>query len=322
MPDNDPLVSVCMLAYKVAPYIGKSIEGVLRQVTPFSVELVIGEDCSPDATRDICAEYAARYPGQINLLPSTVNLGIAGNAARTLGQCRGKYIAICDGDDIWADPLKLQQQVDFLEQNPDYGAVYTDVETISEHGDTIEDPEHALIREQYAGGDIFFKLLTGNFVNNSTAVFRRRFLDDHEIDCDRDYYTHDHLLWLHIAAQSKIGFIDAKTTLYRKHSGGVTQSEAKLENNRKKYQYHLFNVLLDFDQHYLRPIKPDDRLLIFRKMLSILVRRENNFRMKTRILSIMPKYFPGILGLAKIVASKFDPVIHTLNDNVLTSHLE
>ncbi len=318
-----PLVSVCMLAYNVEAFIEQAIEGVLRQQIDFAIELVIGEDCSTDGTRAICARYAADHPGTVILLPGEMNLGIAGNAARTLKQCRGKYIAICDGDDIWADPNKLRNQVGFLEQNPGYGAVYTDVETISTDGAVIDDPEHQLIREQYASGNIFFKLLGGNFVNNSTAVFRQAFLDGYQIDCDRNYYTHDYLLWLHIATQSKIHFIDAKTTLYRKHAGGVTNSVAKLASNKQKFQYHLYKILLNFHQYYPKPITSQERMMIFQKMLSVLYRKENNVQMKARMLTLMPRYFPGVLGITKIVLGKIGlPLIHSLNDNVLTTNLE
>ena len=323
MANQDTRVSVCMLAYNVAPYIGEAIEGVLQQKTDFSIELVIGEDCSTDDTRRICEAYATRYPDVVRVTPPEANLGIAGNAARTLARCRGTYIAICDGDDVWNDPHKLQQQVDFLEQNPDYGVVYTDVQTISETGQPIEDEEHASIRGQYASGAIFFKLLQGNFINNSTAVFRSRFLLDYEIDRDRNYYTHDHLLWLYIAAQAKIHFINAPTTRYRKHTGGVTRSTAKLENNKKKFQYHLYDILLNFDKHNRNPVSTEDRLLFFRKILSVLIRKENNAAMKLNILGLAPKYFPGMLGLTRIMFSKigfhFFPAI---NENVLTTKLE
>lgn len=318
-----PLVSVCMLAYNIEGFIAKAIEGVLHQKTSFPFELVIGEDSSRDGTRQVCETYAQQYPAIIRLLPETGNLGIAGNADRVLRQCRGKYIAICDGDDIWSDPLKLQAQVDFLEKNPDYGAVYSDVETITENDVPFKDPEHQGIREQYSSGDVFFQLLQGNFINNSTAVFRSAMLNDYEIDCDRNYYTHDHLLWLHIAVQSKIHFMDLKTTLYRKHSGGVTNSAEKLANNKMKFQYHLYNVLLDFDRHYSRLISANERMLVFRKIMSVLYRKENTFRMKARMLGLLPKYFPGVLNLAKMLLIKFGwDFFHTINDNVLTTNLE
>ena len=137
MVHNSPLVSVSMICYNAEAFIAESIESILNQKVDFPIELVIGDDCSKDNTRQICETYAEKYPEIIRLLLPENNLGIGGNTARTMGSCRGKYIAVCDGDDIWIDPHKLKRQVDFLEQNPHYGVVYTDVETVSETGACI-----------------------------------------------------------------------------------------------------------------------------------------------------------------------------------------
>ena len=97
-----PLVSVCMTAYNHAPYIGRAIEGVLSQRTTFAVELVLSDDCSPDGTGAICRDYAARYPDRIRLLTGDVNVGMRANYRRTIEACRGRYVAMCDGDDWWS----------------------------------------------------------------------------------------------------------------------------------------------------------------------------------------------------------------------------
>ena len=104
-----------MTAYNHAPYIGRAIEGVLSQRTTFAVELVLSDDCSPDGTGAICRDYAARYPDRIRLLTGDVNVGMRANYRRTIEACRGRYVAMCDGDDWWCDPLKLQRQVEALE---------------------------------------------------------------------------------------------------------------------------------------------------------------------------------------------------------------
>ena len=121
----EPLVSVCMTAYNHAPYIGRAIEGVLSQRTTFAVELVLSDDCSPDGTGAICRDYAARYPDRIRLLTGDVNVGMRANYRRTIEACRGRYVAMCDGDDWWCDPLKLQRQVEALEADPACGLSYT-----------------------------------------------------------------------------------------------------------------------------------------------------------------------------------------------------
>ena len=111
------VLSVCMLAYNHERWISKSIEGVLMQKTNFKYELIIGEDCSNDGTRDIILSYSKMYPALIRVFFNKNNLGLAQNFSQALTLCKGKYIAICEGDDFWTDPCKLQRQVDFLEGN-------------------------------------------------------------------------------------------------------------------------------------------------------------------------------------------------------------
>src|SRR6516164_8232942 len=117
-------VSVFMITYNHGKYISEAIESIVSQKTNFEFELVIGEDCGPDDTRAICEQYAAKYPDIINLLPSDKNYGPMGNTIRVMYACTGKYVALCEGDDYWTDPYKLQKQVDFLEANPDFSICF------------------------------------------------------------------------------------------------------------------------------------------------------------------------------------------------------
>jgi len=117
---DKPLVSAKMITYNHAPYIAQAIEGVLQQETNFPFELVIGEDCSTDGTREIVFDYQKKYPDVIRVITSEKNVGVHKNSMRTFKVCRGKYIALCEGDDYWTDPNKLQMQVDFLESHKDY----------------------------------------------------------------------------------------------------------------------------------------------------------------------------------------------------------
>lgn len=121
-----PLVSVHMITYNHEPYIRKAIDCVLSQKTNFPFELVIGEDCSTDGTREIVFDYARRFPDIIRVIASDQNVGMKKNFVRINHACRGKYIAYCEGDDHWHDLEKLQKQADFLESHPDYGLVYSD----------------------------------------------------------------------------------------------------------------------------------------------------------------------------------------------------
>ncbi|MBC8034680.1 MAG: glycosyltransferase family 2 protein [Chitinophagaceae bacterium] len=120
-------LSICVITYNHEDYIVESLESVLSQVTSFDKEIIIGEDFSTDRTREICMQYAEKYPDLIRLIPAEKNVGMMANFLRTFQACKGEYVAFIEGDDFWTDPLKLQKQVDFLQANPDYSACFHNV---------------------------------------------------------------------------------------------------------------------------------------------------------------------------------------------------
>jgi glycosyltransferase involved in cell wall biosynthesis len=129
-----PKVSVILLTYNHEDYIAQCIESILSQQTNFEFEILIGEDDSTDDTRKICMEYAEKFPSIIRLFlhskqnKITVN-GVPNgkfNLLYSIEECRGEYIAFCEGDDFWHNPKKLQIQADFLDENTDFKTVTTD----------------------------------------------------------------------------------------------------------------------------------------------------------------------------------------------------
>ena len=115
------LVSVLMITFNHEQFIAQAIDSVLMQQTDFEYEIIIGEDCSTDRTREIVIEYAERNPEKIRPLLHDHNLGLMGryNFVAAYKMCHGKYIALLEGDDYWTDPHKLQKQVVFLENHPE-----------------------------------------------------------------------------------------------------------------------------------------------------------------------------------------------------------
>ncbi len=117
-----PVVSVVMTTYNHEKSIGRAIESALDQETDFEYEIVIGEDCSPDKTREICMAYQKRFPEKIRVLWSNVNVfKMGGSGPRVSHRCRGKFLAFLEGDDCWIDRHKLQKQVDAFRANPSVG---------------------------------------------------------------------------------------------------------------------------------------------------------------------------------------------------------
>jgi glycosyltransferase involved in cell wall biosynthesis len=106
--------------------LAEAIEGVLIQKCDFEIELIIAEDCSQDKTREIAIDYQKKYPHLIRVLHSEGNVGVHENSRRAFIECRGKYTALCEGDDYWTDNLKLKDQVAIIEQSDDIAAVHAD----------------------------------------------------------------------------------------------------------------------------------------------------------------------------------------------------
>lgn len=140
---KEPLVSVLVQTYQQKHFIEECLESILMQETTFAYEIIVGDDGSTDGTREICLEYAERYPDRLRLF-----LHHRENQITVLGQptsnfnafynffsARGKYIAFCEGDDKWTDPLKLEKQVGFLKENPSFSFTYHKFLTINETGE-------------------------------------------------------------------------------------------------------------------------------------------------------------------------------------------
>lgn len=132
--NTEIMVSVLMTVYNHEKYIRQAIEGVLMQQTNFKFELIIGEDCSNDGTRCIIQDYERRYTDIIKVIYQPVNIGAQNNTNSIYRRAKGKYWALCEGDDYWTDKHKLQKQIDFLENHTQYSAVYHNVICVDKGG--------------------------------------------------------------------------------------------------------------------------------------------------------------------------------------------
>jgi glycosyltransferase involved in cell wall biosynthesis len=212
---NKICVSIFMLTYNQEEFISQTIESILAQKTNFIYQLVIGEDCSTDDTRLICEKYAREYPGKIKLLPSKKNLGLINNFIRTFKECDGKYVAICDGDDYWIDPLKLQKQVDFLENNADYSIVFTGIKFLYPNGGS-RDIDWPNQEETSSFNDLIFS----NFIPSVTVLFRNRQEKENFPDWLDKFPYGDWPIYLWtIKDGGKIGYLKDITAVYRKEIG-------------------------------------------------------------------------------------------------------
>ncbi|MCD4681358.1 MAG: glycosyltransferase, partial [Bacteroidales bacterium] len=223
--ENKPLVSVIVVTYQHVNFIKDCIDGILMQKTDFPFEILLGEDASTDGTREVCITYAEKYPDKIRLFlhHRENNMKINGmptgrfNLMYNLLAARGKYIALCEGDDYWKDPLKLQKQVDFLESNCGYSMCFHEAMTIWANGDSE--------KFNKINKDTVFEitdLTQKNFISTASCVFRRNFNDLPE--WYKELNAGDWGLHFYNATFGKIYYMSDCMSVYRQHSKSIWSS--------------------------------------------------------------------------------------------------
>jgi len=246
---SEPLVSVSMITYNHNPYIIRAIEGVLCQETSFPIELLIGEDCSTDGTREIVFDYAQRFPDRIRLLTAESNVGAKANIRRVYAAARGKYMAWCEGDDYWHDPGKLQMQVDFLESHPEYVMVHTDcdwftVATDNRIASAIGE------QEDLQGHALAVAVLAHDYWITTPTVCARRDLvmrvrEENPFEFSGAFMMGDKQQWLELSRIGKIHYIPRSTATMNRLPESVTESRDPAKRIRYSYSS------LKLREHYI-----------------------------------------------------------------------
>lgn len=239
------MLSILMPTYNHEKYIAKAIESALMQKTSYSWELLIHDDCSTDNTKAIAREYAQKYPEKITLLEESQNQGLIKSYKALIDISKGKYLAILESDDYWIDENKIQKQIDFLEQNPDYGLVAGDVITVDEDDSIIQNGGFNISKRSQ---DDNYEIMLGNvgIQGAVNVVFRR---NDFEKYCSledyisRKYRTFDHYTWLALAANTKTRFFSDIFSAYRVLSSSVSNSGDK----KKNFDFNLHLVEIEGD---------------------------------------------------------------------------
>lgn len=287
-----PKVSICCITYNHETYIAEAIESFLAQKTNFLYEIIIRDDASTDSTASIIRDYAIRYPDIIRPIYETQNgfsQGIRPLPA-TFPHVRGEYIAVCEGDDAWSDPCKLQKQVDFLDANPDYVITYHDIVGLNEDGTFPVDMGGAK-RDLEA-----FELQQCTPIYTLTTCFRNVLSDyPKEHYCSR---LGDLFLWSMLGNHGKGKYMhDIAPAKYRIHGGGIFSTKSKKE----KYEMALITdmALLAYYErtknrelvNYFKAKMIDDWILSESQsslIKRIIIYRTN--RLKKKVLSRLKKF--------------------------------
>tara|TARA_R110000850_G_scaffold80947_1_gene173792 strand:+ start:79822 stop:80622 length:801 start_codon:yes stop_codon:yes gene_type:complete len=158
-----------MITYNHENYLKQTIEAVLNQNTTFDFELIVANDNSPDKTSELVNEIITDHEkgNLIRFLDNSQNIGMMPNFVNTLKNSKGKYIALCEGDDYWTDKNKLQKQVNFLEKNPDYAMTFHKA-LVEVEGKLTDD----FITKEPKETSTIIDLAHGNFIHTCTVMYR------------------------------------------------------------------------------------------------------------------------------------------------------
>jgi glycosyltransferase involved in cell wall biosynthesis len=259
-PDGTiPVLSICCAAYNHEAFIRECLDGFLMQETTFPVEILIHDDASTDKTAEVIREYEARHPQVVFAVYEKENQYSKGTGDLfSLRRARGQYIAVCEGDDFWTDPMKLQMQVDFLDRNPDYVVCYHDAKIVDRSGNVVAGSKLPTdCRRDFSSEE----LMKGAWILNLSRVFRRvPVLTEKEAPVrKRIALNGDMLFTARLGKHGKGKYLgDIRPAAYRLHSGSVWSSLDKDSQNVENftsfvhiYLYHLNYTGRDFAVKFL-----------------------------------------------------------------------
>lgn len=319
MSKIEPLVSVCCIAYNQENYIKDAIEGFLMQQTDFKFEIIIHDDCSTDNTANIIRAYQEKHPESIVTILQTENQKSKGKAIFpiTYQRARGRYIALCEGDDYWTDPFKLQKQVDFLYNHPDCAICFHNVSVIYENRQDISHPFYGQrpnrpnMQKKPKRISTLEDQLKGNFIQTPSVMFRAGLFNEFP----DWYYGLDRGDWpLHIlnAEHGYIFYSDEIMAKYRVHSGGIYSSKNKIDQLKgalhvastidKHLNYQFHTILSQTKALYLAEIirlshADGDYLKIFDVLKFIFKYRVASIQDITVLIRLFNWYFPRVYRL-------------------------
>jgi glycosyltransferase involved in cell wall biosynthesis len=242
-PDPVPKVSVSVTTFNHEAFISQALDGILMQDTDFPFEIIVGDDCSADRTRELVRGYQRQHPDRIRTVLPDRTLGRGGIPlfGETLLHARGAYIAMMDGDDFWTARHKLQVQVDFLEANPDHSMCFHEVAVLDDH--------EGKVVGVYTGAETEHADIWGRcYIASCSPVFRRAsLLPLPSWYMDMEYG--DWPLYMLASTRGKIGYINETMGTYRIHDNGIWSQRSQSSRLRGIISFYLMlkqtGVLMD-----------------------------------------------------------------------------
>lgn len=231
MKISAPDVTVLVLTYNQEDTIARTLDSILAQQGNRTFEIIIGDDASADSTRDVCEDYARRFPDIVRLMPAMPNKGLVINYFDCLAAARGRYIADCAGDDYWCDDRKIDAMCRMLDEYPGATVVFSDA--VLEWPDGRREKAPAMMTDRIVEG----KRIMDTLLNNtdtlpyilSTAIYRKEVIDNalmenREMVCNKDFGIEDVPVIAALAAAGDAVRYDHPTLVYSQSDESVSNS--------------------------------------------------------------------------------------------------
>lgn len=257
---NNPLVSIVCTNYNKGDWIGEAIESFLAQKVDFDYEILLIDDASTDHSPDIIKTYAKNYPDTIRAFYNKKNLGITKTWIKICKEAKGKYIARCDGDDYWTNPLKLQKQVNALEENKKSKWCSTDYDIISPGGDIIHKSSYKnyIVKRPKNYAEM---LATKGFTMASTWLVLTKLMQEVNAEIDPSAVDDTFNIQLDLFNKTELTYLPESMVVHR-ISEGTDSSPARLSDIKKRY-----NKLLKTQLEYINKYKNTDYKNIIEALL-------------------------------------------------------
>ena len=278
---DKPLVSICCVTYNHEKYIEEALDSFLIQDTGFPFEIVVDDDCSTDNTAELIKKYIKKYPTLMNVRLRDKNVGMISNITENIQRSKGKYIAMCEGDDYWTDPKKLQIQVNLLMENPEcYLSFHPVNEVFNDELTGRVFSDHGAKNRVFTDIEMI-KGISGTFCHTTSMVFHRKVMDPIP-----DFFVStpvcDHFIQILTSLHGGALFVARKMSSFRRgHSG--SWSMAMLEKDRISIGSHIKNR----EKHLMKYIHALDDLGNF---IDQKYRKEINKKISKRLVTLSILY--------------------------------
>ena len=321
---NKPLgivVAIKVIVYNHEPYLRDCLEGFVMQQTNFPFVAIVHDDASTDGSAAIIREYEEKYPNIIKPIYETENqyskhdgsLGRIINAA--VDATGAKYVAMCEGDDYWTDPMKLQKQVDFLEANPEYSMCFSNYSNTNAYGEEIIWPNQGKNIKRSYSGDIFAELLKGNYIQTCTILHKKHIIEDKNYKGRLDYE-----LALQCALKGKCAFMSEKMACYRIQPSSIIHKQfakIKIVSNEIWYRY-VYRYNSEKEHHrkclgHFRILCVISYMVVSKFVAAKSIKNNDEIRQ----ISLLLKQYPNVsiclpIGMGMIVYNKLRKLINKL----------